>query len=85
VPAQISLSVARNADIEQAKLVIASVRGVLRVRQVFPDQNDEELRRMFVVDLESEAKDAALATLRQSSLVEAADPVPRRGVSRPTA
>lgn len=78
---QVSLQFAPGVDLEKAKAVVSSIPGVLRVRQVFPNQEDEELQRMFVLDLDATVKEAALKALRTSKVVEGAELVLRRGIA----
>jgi hypothetical protein len=78
---QVNVQFAPGIDLDRGKALVAAVPGVVRVRQVFPDQDDQELRRMFVVDVELGQKDKALAALQSSNLVEEAELVPQRGIS----
>ena len=78
---QVNLQFAPGVDLERGKASVAALPGVVRVRQVFPDEReDEELLRMFVVDIDPEATDTTVAELRRSSLVEEVELAPRRGI-----
>ena len=81
MPSQVSLQFASGVDLEKAKTLVSSIPGVIRVRQVFPGQEDEELQRMFVLDLDANAKEAALKALRTSKVVEGAELVLPRGIA----
>jgi hypothetical protein len=68
-------------DLEHGKAVVAAVPGVVRVRQVFPEEvDDEELLRMFVLDVEPAERERTLAALRTSKLVEEVEPAPTRRI-----
>jgi hypothetical protein len=80
VARQVNVQLAPGADLEQGKAAVARVPGVIRVRQVFPDDEDGELRRMFVLDVDAVQKDATVLALREVTLVEEAELVPQRGL-----
>lgn len=78
---QVNLQFAPGVDLERGKAMAAAVPGVVRVRQVFADEReDDELHRMFVLEVEPEATEATVAALRRSSLVEEVELAPRRGI-----
>ena len=78
---QINVQLTQHADIGTGKAALAAVPGVLRVRQVFPEQEDDELRRMFIVDVDASHNDTVLARLQRLGLVEDAELVPQRGLT----
>lgn len=78
-----NLLLAPGVDLASGTKAIAVVPGVERVRQVFPDQTDQELKRMFVLDVTPRLSDAALVALREASFVEEVELVsPKRAKSR---
>ena len=53
MPARVTLQLARHVDPEHGRVALSAVHGVVRVSQVAPDQEDPELVRIFVLDIES--------------------------------
>lgn len=77
---QINLQLALGADIDRSKATLSGVQGVTRVRQVFPDEADDELSRMLVLDIDPELKSIALAALLGLSFVEDVELVLQRRI-----
>ncbi len=60
-----------------------ALRGVERLRKVFPDHADQELARMFVLDIAPALGEEALASLGQAKFVEEVELAPKRRVKPP--
>ena len=75
---QLNLRISPGADIGRGKRAMEHLRGVERVRQVFPEETDQELVRMFVLDVEPSLGEETLAALRGESFVEEVEVVPKR-------
>lgn len=66
---------------EEAEYALGLLTGVILVEQVFPDGEDEELRRMYVLTVRRESADAVLRELGQSPLVDRAEKCAPRSLS----
>ncbi len=69
------------AGVKQNKLkkVLADAPGIESVVQTFPDETDEELSRMYVLEVDPEEVDAALEALSHQQEIEYVEPsAPRR-------
>jgi hypothetical protein len=75
---QLSLRLSPSTDVDQSKRAMEALPGVERVRQVFPDQADQELARLFVLDVTPAQGEATLAALRSASYVEEVERAPKR-------
>lgn len=53
--------------------VLSSTPGMISVTQTFPDEEDEELSRMYVVEVDSASSADALENLQQNPAVEHAE------------
>jgi hypothetical protein len=80
---QVNLRLAPGADLSQGKRKMEALRGVERVRQVFPDHADQELARMFVLDVAPTLGEETLASLRQAKFVEEVELAPKRRIKPP--
>jgi len=58
------------------------MRGVRSVIQTFPDEMDQELNRLFVLEIDPSEVDSALKELRQRHEIEYAETAPRRKLIR---
>ena len=67
---------------DNSKLVddIRQMKGVIKVTQTFPDNSDEELRRIYVMNVEHEMSDAICKLLREHPGIEEADIVAARRI-----
>jgi hypothetical protein len=76
---QFSLKVGPRTEPHEFVHTIAGWPGVLKVTQTFPDESDDDLARLFVLEVEPAALDSTLTRLRRTPSVEyAEDPAPRR-------
>lgn len=76
---QLSVKLQPNADPEKFVRRFSQAPGVLRVTRTFPDETDQELATLFVVEVDPTILHSAIQQLRSTSDVEyAADPAPRR-------
>jgi hypothetical protein len=58
--------------------VLSSTPGMISVVQTFPDEEDEELSRMYVVEVDSTMSQDALENLQQNPAVEHAEHTAKR-------
>ncbi|HEY6046752.1 MAG TPA: hypothetical protein VIU65_09120 [Pyrinomonadaceae bacterium] len=58
--------------------VLSSTPGMISVTQTFPDEEDEELSRMYVVEVDSASSADALENLQQNPAVEHAEHTAKR-------
>jgi hypothetical protein len=76
---QFSLKLGSGADAHEFAHTVASWPGVLKVTQTFPDEPDDDLARLFVLEVEPSTLESVLAKLRRDRSVEYAEnPAPRR-------
>jgi hypothetical protein len=77
----VQLSVKLQPDADPGVFVrdFSHAPGIIKVTQTFPDETDQELAGLFVVEVDQTALKSAMKLLRSNSFVEyAADPAPRR-------
>jgi hypothetical protein len=80
MPARVTLQLARHVDPEHGRVALSAVTGVVRVSQVAPDQEDPELVRIFVLDIDPTRTASTLNALVALGITESCEPSPRRAV-----
>ena len=67
---QVNVKVAGDSDPDRSRGILSRLRGVQSVIQTFPDENDQELKRLFVLEIDAPELESALKELRQCPEVE---------------
>jgi hypothetical protein len=80
--ARLNVRLATGVKPHQSEEILSQTPGVISVTQTFPDEKDEELSRMFVVDVDPSKSDDALKKLQENPRVEYAEPTARRKLIR---
>ena len=76
---QLSVKLQPDADPGVFVRAFSHEPGIIKVTQTFPDETDQELAGLFVVEVDQSALKSAIRRLRANSFVAyAADPAPRR-------
>ena len=81
-PLRVNVKLTGDADPGRCQNILSRLRGVQSVVQTFPDETDEELKRLFVLDIEPSELESALKELRRRSEVEYAEAAPQRKLIR---
>ncbi len=76
--ARLNVKLAPEVKPQQSEEVLSSTPGVISVIQTFPDEVDEELSRMFVVEVDPSKLKGALRKLQENPAVEYAEPTAPR-------
>jgi hypothetical protein len=80
---QFSFKVGAGTEAHSFANVVANWPGVLRVTQTFPDDSDDDLARLFVLEVQPSALVSTLNKLRRDPSVEyAEEPSPRKMASQ---
>jgi len=66
----------------RAEAVLSGTPGFRALIPLFPDESDEELRRMYMVEVAPDHLDAAVSQLRRNPHVESADATAPRKLIR---
>lgn len=81
-PARLNVKVAGAVKPGHWQKILSSTPGVTAVTQTFPDENDEELSRLFVVDVDPAKSADALKNLQDNPAIEYAELTARRKLIR---
>lgn len=76
--ARLNVKLAPETKPQETEAVLSSTPGMISVVQTFPDEEDEELSRMYVVEVDSASTDDALENLQQNPAVEHAEHTAKR-------
>ncbi len=79
---QITLQLTSQVERRDAETALAAVVGVRRVQQVFPDDEDDELARVYVLDVAPADTTSTLAALLALNITEYCEMAPIRDISR---
>lgn len=79
---QVNVKLAPGALRDRSLSILSRPRGVRSVMQTFPDETDEELARLYMLDVDPSDLQSALRELRQRPEVEYAEVVPSRRLIR---
>lgn len=82
VPLRINVKLTGSSDPDRCHGMLSRLRGVQSVIQTFPDETDEELRRLFILEVDPSELESALKELRRRSEVEYAEKAPLRKLIR---
>ncbi len=76
--ARLNVRLTPQAKPDETHEVISSTPGVISVVQTFPDEKDEALSRMYVVEVDPAMSQNALENLQQNPAVEHAEHTGKR-------
>jgi hypothetical protein len=76
--ARLNIKVAPDVNPHETQHILSSTPGVISVTQTFPDEKDEELCRMFVIEVDAARCVDALKNLQQNPAVEYAEHTVKR-------
>jgi hypothetical protein len=75
---QLSLKVAADVNARKLKRLWSQTPGLHNVVQTFPDESDEELSRLYVLEIEADAVTDAVQQLQAQPEIEYVDKPMRR-------
>lgn len=76
------MKLAEDSDPQRSRGMLSRLRGVRSVIQTFSDETDQELRRLFVLEIDPSELESALKELRRNPEVEYAEKPPQRKLIR---
>lgn len=79
---RVNVKLTEHSDPGRCQNILSRLRGVQSVIQTFPDEPDEELKRLFVLEIEPSELEPALKELRRHTDVEYAEVAPQRKLIR---
>lgn len=79
---RVNVKLAPGAERDRSLNILSRPRGVRSVIQTFPDETDEELARLYMLDVDPSKLQSALRELRHCPEVEYAEVVPSRKLIR---
>ena len=79
---RVNVKPSEDSDPDRSRGMFSRLRGVQSVIQTFPDETDQELKRLFVLEVEPSKFESALEELRHCSEVEYAEKSPLRKLIR---
>jgi hypothetical protein len=77
-PIRLNVKLASRVNEKTLEKVLASTPGLKSVLQTFPDEKDEELSRLFIIEVEPAAAKLALRQLNENPAIESAEPTAKR-------
>jgi len=76
---QINVKLNADANQQQAVKVLSAIPAVRDVIRLFPDESDQELSQLYVIEIDPSGLKSALEAIRHNPDVEyAEDPSPRK-------
>ncbi len=81
-PIRLNVKLARQIAAKDPEGVLAGTPGLKSVVQTFPDEKDEELSRLLMVEVEPSAAQLALEKLKENPEIEYAEPTATRKLIR---
>lgn len=79
---RVNVKLAPGARRKRFRGIFSRARGIRSVIRTFPDETDEELARLYTVDVDSSDLQSALRELRRCPEVEYAEVAPSRKLIR---
>jgi hypothetical protein len=77
--ARINVKLAQGLDSNEIKQVLTGTPGIRLVTQLFPAENDEEMLRMYILDVDSDSASDVVERLQNNPHVESAhETAPRK-------
>jgi hypothetical protein len=80
--ARLNVKLAPEINPHETHHMLASTPGVISITQTFPGEKDEELCRMFVIEVDKAKCGDALKILQENPAVEYAEHTARRKVGK---
>ena len=77
-PIRLNVKLASRVNEKTLEKVLAGTPGLKSVLQTFPDEKDEELSRLFIIEVEPAAAKLALRQLNENPAIESAEPTAKR-------
>ena len=77
-PVRLNVKLASQVNEEKPEKVLAGTPGLKSVIQTFPDEEDEELSRLFIIEVEPSSAKLALEKLHENPAIEYAEPTAKR-------
>ncbi len=81
-PLRVNVKLAGDSDLSRCRGTLSRFPGVQSAAQTFPDESDEELKRLFVLEIEASKLESVLKELRRWGEVDYAEQVPPRKLIR---
>lgn len=79
---RVNVKLTGGSDVSRCHTLISQLPGVQSVIQTFPDEPDEELKRLLVLEIEPSKLETVLKELRRRVEVEYAEAAPLRKLMR---
>lgn len=79
---RVNVKLTGKSDPGRCQGILSRLRGVQSVVQTFPEETDEALKRLFVLEVDPSELETALKELRRRSEVEYAEKAPLRKLIR---
>lgn len=80
--ARLNIRVAPGVDRQQLDKIVSGTPGIQSIIQTFPDETDEELSSLYMLEVDPDNLKAVLNLLRQNRLVQYAEETARRKLIR---
>jgi hypothetical protein len=77
-PIRLNVKLASQVNEETPAKILADTPGLKSVIRTFPDEKDDELSRLFIVEVEPAAAKLALKNLKENPAIEYAEPTAKR-------
>lgn len=81
-PSRVNVKLTGNSDSSRCRGILSRLPGVQSVIQTFPDEADEDLKRLFVLEIAPSKLESVLKKLRHHGEVEYAEQAPLRKLIR---
>ena len=79
---RVNVKLTGDADPDRSRGLLSRLRGVQSVIQTFPDETDQELKRLFVLEIDPSDVEFSLKELRRRPEVEYVEKTPLRKLIR---
>ncbi|MGE5220474.1 MAG: hypothetical protein ACM3SP_26005 [Chloroflexota bacterium] len=79
---RVNVKLTGDSDLSRGQTILSRLQGVQSVIQTFPDEPDEDLKRLFVLEIEPSKLESVLKELRRRGEVEYAERAPLRKLIR---
>jgi hypothetical protein len=81
-PVRLNVKFASQVNEGKPEAILADTPGLKSVIQTFPDEADDELSRLFIVEVEPSEAKLALVKLQENPAIEYAEPTAKRKLIR---
>lgn len=79
---RVNVKLTGDSDPDRSRGLLSRLRGVQSVIQTFPGETDQELKRLFVLEIDASDLESALKELRRCPEVEYVEKAPLRKLIR---